>query len=333
MEENVKTLDKSMDYDFFLNDLLPRIKGASLINFMGGEPTLHPRFNDIMTQTVENMNPFSYLGVFTNGLMPDKVLELLLHNVGRGGTIERQIQFSVLLNWQTRENISEKNHARCGEVAKEILSKNGLGLMFSLNLYSIEQDLETQCWEIDEIYQNMGLPTGQKYKIRVSPAFPIVGEENNVYLPIKDYPKMGRKLLNMVKEFPQLCFRFDCSFPPCLLDEIEEEEYPLVERFIYHGSQSVPAITEWKNMDVYFGCADDSPMDIDPKGDCFNCFPFHNKKLGNVKDFKQINELATTKMHTTFLSHAFSAEPKEPCKSCPHYMVTCSSGCFSYNFD
>ena len=179
MEENVKTPDKSMDYDFFLNELLPRVKNASLINFMGGEPTLHPQFNDILSQTLENMQPFSFLGVFTNGLMPDKVLDLLLHTVGRGGSIERQIQFSILLNWQTSENISEKNHARCREVAETILSKNGMGLMFSLNLYSIEQDLQTQCWEIDEIYQDMGLPPGQKYKVRVSPAFPIVGEDSN----------------------------------------------------------------------------------------------------------------------------------------------------------
>jgi len=331
MEENVKTPDKSMDYDFFLNELLPRVKNASLINFMGGEPTLHPQFNDILSQTLENMQPFSFLGVFTNGLMPDKVLDLLLHTVGRGGSIERQIQFSILLNWQTSENISEKNHARCREVAETLLSKNGMGLMFSLNLYSIEQDLQTQCWEIDEIYQDMGLPPGQKYKVRVSPAFPIVGEDSNEPLAIRDYPKMGRMMLDMIKEFPQLCFRFDCSFPPCLLDEIEEDEYPLVERFIYHGSQSVPDITTWKDKDVYFGCADDSPMDIDPKGDCFNCFPFHNKKLGNIKDFKQINELSITKMHTRFLSHVFEAQPKEPCKSCPHYMVTCSSGCFAYN--
>jgi len=70
-----------MDYDFFLNELLPRVKNASLINFMGGEPTLHPQFNDILSQTLENMQPFSFLGVFTNGLMPDKVLDLLLHTV------------------------------------------------------------------------------------------------------------------------------------------------------------------------------------------------------------------------------------------------------------
>ncbi|MBT4104308.1 MAG: radical SAM protein, partial [Nitrospina sp.] len=85
MEENVKTHDKSMDFEFFQNELLPRVKNASLINFMGGEPTLHPHFNDILSQTLENMQPFSFLGVFTNGLMPDKVLDLLLHTVGRGG--------------------------------------------------------------------------------------------------------------------------------------------------------------------------------------------------------------------------------------------------------
>ena len=239
MEENVKTPDKSMDYDFFQKELLPRIKTASLINFMGGEPTLHPRFNDMLSQALGNMQPFTFLGVFTNGLMSDKVLDLLLNLVGRGGSIERQIQFSVLLNWQTMENTSEKNHARCREVAEAILEKNGYGLMFSLNLYSIQQDLATQCWEIDEIYQNLGLPPGQTYKIRVSPAFPIVGEENHITLPIKDYPKMGRMMINLLKDFPQMCFRFDCSFPPCLMDDIKEEEYHLVERFIYHGSQSV----------------------------------------------------------------------------------------------
>ena len=83
MEENVKTPDKSMDYGFFLNELLPRVKNASLINFMGGEPTLHPHFNDILSRTLESMQPFSFLGIFTNGLMPDKVLDLLLHTVCR----------------------------------------------------------------------------------------------------------------------------------------------------------------------------------------------------------------------------------------------------------
>ena len=74
-------------------------------------------------------------------------------------------------------------------------------------------------------------------------------------------------------------------------------------------------------------------MDIDPQGNCFNCFPFHNFKIGHVKDFDQVNELAVTKMHSRFLHHVFEdAQPQEPCKSCPHYMVRCSSGCFAYNF-
>ena len=36
MEETVKTPGKSMDFDFFTADVLPRVKTASLINFMGG---------------------------------------------------------------------------------------------------------------------------------------------------------------------------------------------------------------------------------------------------------------------------------------------------------
>ena len=333
MEESVRTPDKSMDFDYFVNEVLPRVKKSSLINFMGGEPTLHPKFKDIFTLTQENMQPFTFLGVFTNGLMPNKTMEMLTKAVGRQGSMQRQVQSNVLLNWQTAENISEKNHQRCREVAEAIIAENGHGLMFSLNLYSIKQDLYQQCSEIDQIYQDLGLPRGQKYKIRVSPAFPIVGEQGNVSLPIRDYPIMGRMILDLLIEFPQLCFRFDCSFPPCLLDEIREDEYPLVERLFYHGSQSVPDVREWESRDLYFGCADDSPMDIDPKGDCFNCFPFHQHKLGNIDDFKEINELSVRRMHTRFLNHVFEdTKAKEPCKSCPHYMVRCSSGCFSYNF-
>ena len=154
MEETVNTPGKSMDFDFFTGDVLPRVKTASLINFMGGEPTLHPRFNEILSSALDNMQPFSFLGIFTNGLMPDKVLELLLNTVGKDGSIQKQIQFSVLLNWQTMENISVKNHERCRDVAKALLRKNGHGLMFSLNLYSKEQELATQCAEINEIYQD-----------------------------------------------------------------------------------------------------------------------------------------------------------------------------------
>jgi radical SAM protein with 4Fe4S-binding SPASM domain len=333
MDEHVNTPSKSMNYQFFEEDLLPRIKNVSLINFMGGEPTLHPRFTDILTNCLGNMSPFTYLGIFTNGIMPNKALDLLLEMVGPNGSMQKQVEFSVLLNWQTKENTTEKNHQRCRESAEAILEENPNSLMFSLNLYSVEQDLHTQCKEIDEIYQDMGLPENQTYKIRVSPAFPIVGEESNVSLPIRDYPKMGRMMIDIVKEFPQLNFRFDCSFPPCLLDTLNEEEFPLVERFFYHASQPVPDVRSWANRDFYFGCADDSPMDVDPVGECFNCFPFHNLGLGNIKDHKDVNEIAVKKMHTKFLGHVFEeTEAKEPCRSCPHYMVRCTSGCFAYNF-
>ncbi len=333
MEETVRTPGKSMDYDYFIKEMLPKIQNAGVINFMGGEPTLHPEFNEIFGATLDAMSPYSNLGLFTNGLMPDRVMPLLEDTVGINGSIKRHINFSVLLNWQTLDNISEKNHERCHEVARHLLKKNGYGVTFSINLYSKDQDLATQCREIDAIYQEIGLPKDKTYRIRISPAFPIVGEIDNVYLPIRDFPKVGRQMLGILKQYPQMSFRFDCSFPPCFLDEIEAEDYSLVERFYYHGFKQVPEFQEWKPQQVYFGCADGSPMDIDSKGDCFNCFPFHNFKLGNVSEFKEVNAISEAKMGSKFLNHVFEkTEVKEPCKSCPHYMVHCSSGCFAYNF-
>ncbi|MBT5762670.1 MAG: SPASM domain-containing protein, partial [Nitrospina sp.] len=237
------------------------------------------------------------------------------------------------LNWQTMENISEKNHERCKEVAERMLRVNGYSVTFSINLYSKDQELERQCEEIDQIYQKAGLPGDKQYKIRVSPAFPIVGEETNTYLPIRDFPKVGKKMLSIMQRFPQLCFRFDCSLPPCFLDDIGEDQMSLTDRIYFHGNKQLPPMEEWKRDEYYFGCADGSPMDIDSKGDCFNCFPFHNLKLGNVADFKEVNSIAMAKMGAKFLNTVFEkTEAKEPCRSCPHYMVRCSSGCFAYNF-
>jgi radical SAM protein with 4Fe4S-binding SPASM domain len=333
MEETVKSPGKSMDFDYFTSEMLPKIKTAPVLNFMGGEPTLHPQFTEIFSQTLDQMLPFSNLGVFTNGLMPDKVLDCMKDAIGINGSIQKKITFSVLLNWQTKENISEKNHERCREVAKELFRKNGYGVTFSINLYSKDQELYEQCREIDEIYQEIGLPADQQYRIRVSPAFPIVGEEKNSYLPIRDYPKVGRAMLDILKEFPQMAFRFDCSFPPCFLDDIQEDEYGLEERFYFHSYKQVPDIRDWSTKQIYFGCADGSPMDIDSKGDCFNCFPFHDLKLGNISDFKEVNPISEARMGSKFLTTVFeTTKPKEPCASCPHYMVKCSSGCFSYNY-
>ncbi|QPJ64635.1 MAG: radical SAM protein [Candidatus Nitrohelix vancouverensis] len=333
MEETVKSPEKTMDFDFFAKELLPKVSKAPVINFMGGEPTLHPRFVEMMKLTYEAITPGASLGLFTNGLMSEKALDLLVSIAGPNGARLRKIYFAVLLNWQTRENISEKNHQRCQEIAETLLRVNGFSVTFSINLYSKNQDLSAQCREIDAIYQNAGLPRDQMYRIRVSPAFPIVGGESNAYLPIRDYPAAGRVMFAMLKKYPQMCFRFDCSFPPCFLDDIQEDEMHLAERFYYHGFKQTPAMETWGQQDLYFGCADGSPMDIDGKGDCFNCFPFHNLKLGNIGDFKEVNSIATARMGSKFLNTVFEeTKVKEPCRSCPHYMVRCSSGCFAYNF-
>ena len=161
----------------------------------------------------------------------NKIKRLNYIPVGLG----KDILSKEFLRDNSGDNISEKNHERCREVAEMLMRKNGYSITFSINLYSKDQDIKTQCEEIDSIYQKVGLPKDQQYRIRVSPAFPIVGGESNIYLPIQDYPKLGRKMFQLLKRFPQMAFRFDCSFPPCFLDEIEADETDLVQRFYFHG--------------------------------------------------------------------------------------------------
>lgn len=50
-------------------------------------------------------------------------------------------------------------------------------------------------------------------------------------------------------------------------------------------------------------------------------------------EYKEVNSISMARMGSRFLTTVFEkTDVKEPCKSCPHYMVRCSSGCFAYNF-
>ncbi len=70
MEETVKTPGKSMEFDFFLDDLLPKIRSHPVINFMGGEPTLHPRFDEIFSRTLEAVSHASHLSAQSSPFDP-----------------------------------------------------------------------------------------------------------------------------------------------------------------------------------------------------------------------------------------------------------------------
>ena len=47
--------------------------------------------------------------------------------------------------------------------------------------------------------------------------------------------------------------------------------------------------------------------------DCFNCFPFHNLKLGNVSEFKEVNSIAMAQMGTSRGPGIPSATPPFSC--------------------
>ena len=154
------------------------------------------------------------------------------------------------------------------------------------------------------------LPPGQKYKIRVSPAFPIVGEEGNgnVTLPIRDYPKMGRMMLELLNDFPQMCFRFDCSFPPCFLDEIQGRRIrPWSSAFFIMAANPVPAYQAiGRPTDVLLSAVPTTARWTSTRKVTVSTV-FHStiSKWGISSEHKQVNELAITTMHTKFLSHVF----------------------------
>lgn len=200
-----------MDFDFFAKELLPKVSKAPVINFMGGEPTLHPRFVEMMKLTYEAITPgFSR-----------PVHQWFDERKGAGPVGQhRRAQRSALaqnLFRRTPELADARKHFRkitsCQEIAETLLRVNGFSVTFSINLYSKIRTSPPSA-EIDAIYQNAGLPRDQMYRIRVSPAFPIVGGESNAYLPIRDYPAAGRVMFAMLKNIRRCVSASTAPFHP-----------------------------------------------------------------------------------------------------------------------
>jgi organic radical activating enzyme len=170
------------------------IKGFSLL---GGEPTLHPEFNQLAQKIVDEG---FLLSLFSNGLIPPDVLNFLT------GKVKERL--SMVVNINHPDDNSTSQWEQVGDTLKVLGNKAGLGY----NIYKPSPSLEF----LPEIIEKYAL---RKY-IRLSIAQPI-SKANNTCLALEDYPALAPRLV----DFAQACDRFDiklafdCGFILCMFDE------------------------------------------------------------------------------------------------------------------
>lgn len=270
------------------------------IGIVGGEPTLHPQFSNILKKLEDYNRRYCVDTIlYTNGILLYKYIDFLFQNL------------NMLININNPKNLSlrqKKDLAKSLEALnnKFNLSRDDLRITFGCNLYSACEDYSWFWDVIDKYYIKI---------IRVSVTTPLneqyIYDRNSYFILMKD------RLINFVKEAydRQVKILFDCSqIPFCYFSY---EEINLIQRVAinnFYQSQAdclkIVSITQDFKADLCFGIKDfQNPIE------CSDFFSYN----------EMYNYICCQNMSLFKTNNSFSK-----CQNCILDDSCCIRGCLGY---
>lgn len=229
--------------------------GQNHISLLGGEPTLHPEFVDMVLYLLERN---FHITVFTSGVM----------NAARLGATQRYLRDKEqLLSFVCNLNEPEQTPAPDSETEsiQRFLEAMGPLVTPGYNLYRTDFRLEF----IFELVIKYGL----KRHLRLGLAHPIPGVTNS-YIRPEEVGAIIDRLYSYAPQFDQFRISpgFDCGFPLC---KVSNEQIGWLYRLC--GNK------------ISFSCG--MPLDISPDMSIYNCFPLSNYQRRSLFEFDNLNEI------------------------------------------
>lgn len=178
--------------------------GIKDLRLIGGEPTLHPQFSELVTTGLQE--GFHIL-VFTHGVLSDEICDFLESFSNK--------DISLLINMNSQKK---------GDADTQSLEARRLSVLHRLkHLASPGFNIYQPDFDLLPIF-NAILESGCNRVIRLGVANPILGG-NNAYLHPKYYRFVGQKIAayTPLAEETGVHFEFDCGFVRCMFDEDELE--------------------------------------------------------------------------------------------------------------
>ncbi|MDH5477531.1 MAG: radical SAM protein [Nitrospinota bacterium] len=171
--------------------------GERKLKLLGGEPTVHPRFIELVSMGLAG--DFS-VSVFSNGIWSAAVRSFFQSQQTSG------VEFLI--------NVNERNAQKEREtlLQEKSLAVAGPRARLSFNIYRHDFSLAFAT----ELIEKYGL----KREMRLGLAHPVVGAENE-YPPDSSLKTIGKRLIDQMRmlESRDILATFDCGFPLCMFDE------------------------------------------------------------------------------------------------------------------
>ena len=269
------------------------------IGLIGGEPTVHPQFEDIL-RTTAAVEQLLCVTVYTNGILIDKYLDTL-----------SDPKFKLLINCNDLSFSKEltDRFTQSYEAAYACMKER---VTPGVNFYKPDFDFSYAVKLLEKYHYD---------KVRVSISVPNSGYS---YDPLSYFSAVKARVIDFfmkLKQIGTIPF-FDCNiFPACLLyfDDVE-------------------AFSEWGSDNPFFniksrqtGCL--PVVDILPDKTAIRCFGLSEYTGENIKDFACITDLINYYLRTVD-AYAINTVYDEKCSECYKFKtMKCSGGCLVYKID
>jgi MoaA/NifB/PqqE/SkfB family radical SAM enzyme len=173
--------------------------GIDEIRLLGGEPTLHPQFVELIGRARRTGKPII---IFSNGLMPEKALSHLASL--------SPAECTVLVNVNEPRAVGEEVHARRCAAIRRL----GERVLLGFNIYRVDFQLDFLLPMIAE--------AGCRPAIRLGMAQPCLSGDNT-YVHPGQYVAIGRKIARFARDAARagVALEFDCGFVRCMFSDAD----------------------------------------------------------------------------------------------------------------
>lgn len=270
--------------------------GERRFSLLGGEPTLHPFFTEIVLYLIQRS--FDVV-VFTSGIIKTETVQIM--DSAFKEIPEERITFICNINDPLQTPMKEQ-HAI---LLDNFLQRFGPRTILGFNIYRLDFDLT---FLVDTINRY-----GLKRTIRLGIAHPICGAENQ-FIRIHDI----EKVIERIFEYKELLERFrvrpglDCGFPMCKFSD-----------------DQLGWLLKNNGGHCDFGCG--PVVDIGPDMTVWSCFPLSSHRKKSIFDFNSLKDVFDyfQKIHNAVRTE--QAGIYENCDSCPMREENrCAGGCIAH---
>jgi radical SAM protein with 4Fe4S-binding SPASM domain len=263
-----------------------------IFRVMGGEPTLHPQFNEIVQLAIDAK---MRVDVLSNATWSESTAALFERIPSK--------YLMFLLNIDNPDNYTSKQWAVIERNLKALKGRGGITLSF--NVFE-KQPHSDYILDLARHYDF-------KY-IRLSLSLPVLGA-GNAYLPVEELPGVAPFVMRFAAEAESsgIGVQFDNAVPLCIFDEAQ------IGHLLLHGVYDLSRNTRCNPI-----------IDIGPDLTIWSCFCLSSLKNRKLDEFKTLAD-AQTYFRQVWSVYQDTVYPMEKCYNCFYREKWgCQGGCLTY---